>query len=131
MRRGSAGQEQIFFEGSRKEIASPREATLASARERIRVGGCVAVLGNVPPGASLGAVTRARACEGEGYRVRYERRGFFRYIGDSLRPPKFLRAFAETYLARRRTPALTARGDCVAGDVHRDGRDRGRHVESA
>lgn len=44
---------------------------------------------------------------------------------------KFLRAFAAAYLARRRTPALTARGDCVAGDVHRDGRDRGRHVESA
>ena len=48
------------------EIASPREATVASTRERIRVGGCVAMLGYVPPGASLGAVTRARACGGGG-----------------------------------------------------------------
>lgn len=38
---------------------------------------------------------------------------------------------AGAYLARRRTPALTTGVDCVAGDVDRDGRDRGRHIESA
>ena len=54
----------LFFLGHGNRVSA--EATVASARERLRVGGYVAMLRYVPPGASLGAVTRARACGGGG-----------------------------------------------------------------